>query len=104
MKNNPHRKIGKIKSLQDLQLEKARLELDIVKAEEKIRSNYRNILGMFTLHNLFHIVTHDINLTSNIFSKLYATGKNIFRKKGKKKVKNPEKDTVQPVSDEITGE
>ncbi|MCX6251047.1 MAG: hypothetical protein NTX61_09860 [Bacteroidetes bacterium] len=104
IKNNPHRKIGKINSLQDLKLEKARLELDIVRTEEKIRSNYRNILDIFTFRNLFHLVTQDIYLTSNVITKLISVGKNLLRKKGKKKTKDQEKEILPPVNDEITGE
>jgi hypothetical protein len=87
MKTNKRYKVphGKVGSLQELELEKARLRLEIMKSEENIRSDYRRLMDAFTLRNLATGLMDDIAVTSNVFSKAISVGKSIFAKRKKKK-------------------
>jgi hypothetical protein len=85
MKNRSPHTIGKIKSLEDLKLEKARLQMDILKKENQIQSDYRQILDRLTLRNIFLRLKEDIALTTDVTSKVISVGKRIFGKKKKKK-------------------
>ena len=48
MKNSSPRQIGKIRSLEDLKLEKSRLQTDILKKENQIQADYRQIIDRLT--------------------------------------------------------
>jgi hypothetical protein len=85
MKNRPARTIGKISSLEDLRLEKARLQMDILKKENQIHSDYQQILNKLTLRHLFRTIREDVAITSNVTSKLISFGKKILARKKKKK-------------------
>ena len=110
MKNRSPHTIGKIKSLEDLKLEKARLETDILKKENQIQSDYHQILNRLTLRNVFLRIKEDIALTTDITSKVISVGKRLFGKKKKKKKslegKNDPSLPPQSVThpEEITGE
>jgi len=97
MKTNKRYKVrpDNIHSLRDIELEKARLQLEIMKAEECIHSDYRRIVDSFTLKNLATGLIDDIATTSNIVSKAFGIGKNFLAKRKKKKLKEKGKDTVQ---------
>ncbi len=105
-------KVGKIQSLDDLKLEKAKLELEIVRKEDEIKINYRHIVDAFTLRNLFQTVSQDIAASSTIITKVVEAGRNIFKRKKKKKKERQDamtQATVQPIekpagTDEIAGE
>ena len=109
MKNRSHT-VGKIRSLEDLKLKKARLETDILKKENQIRSDYRQILDRLSLRNLIRNVKEDVAMTTNITSKVISVGRKIFaRKKKKKKIlegkrgQSPSEETLMR-PEEITGE
>ena len=110
MKNKSPHTIGKIKSLEDLKLEKARLKMDILKQENQIQSDYRQILDRLTFRNVIRNIQEDIALTSNITSKVITVGKKIFgKKKKKKKIREGEIALLLPKEpltnpEEITGE
>jgi hypothetical protein len=107
---NRSRTIGKIRSLEDLKLEKARLEMDILKKENQIHSDYRQILDRLTLRNLIRNIQEDVAMTANVTSKAIAVGRKIFaRKKKKKKIHEGKHDPSLPKEtltrpEEITGE
>jgi hypothetical protein len=75
----------KIKSMEDLRMEKLRLRLEIMKTEENIHASYRDILDAFSLKNLATSMIHDIGATSSIVSKAVSFGKSILAKRKKKK-------------------
>lgn len=81
----------KIHSLKDLELEKQRLRLEIMKTETTIRASYHNLLHAFTFRNLATSLVQDISATSSAFSKAVAIGKSFFHRKKKK----PRKDEIQ---------
>jgi hypothetical protein len=91
MKNRSPHTIGQIKSLEDLKLEKARLEMDILKKENQIQSDYRKILDRLTFRNVIQNIKEDIALTTNVTSKVISVGKKLFGKKKKKKKSLEEK-------------
>jgi len=110
MKNRDPHTIGKIRSLEDLKLEKTRLEMDILKQENQIKSDYRQIIDRLTFRNVIRNIQEDIALTSNITSKVITVGKKIFGKKKKKKKAIEGENTPllppEPLThpEEITGE
>ncbi len=85
--------IRKIHSMHELQLEQARLKLELVKTEDKIKATYHHILFAFSLRNIFSTVTTELISTSSILSNVFALGKNLLsrRKKKKKEIKAEEK-------------
>ena len=68
--------IRKIHSMHELQMEKARLQLDLVKKEGEIKSNYRHILSAFSFRNILSTVTTELTSSSSILSKAFTLGKN----------------------------
>jgi hypothetical protein len=76
---------GKIRSLGDLRMEKLRLRLEILKTEENIHTNYRDILDALSFKNLASTVIQDIGATSSVVSKAFSFGKSILAKRKKKK-------------------
>jgi hypothetical protein len=70
--------------MHELQLEKARLKLELIRTEDKIKSNYRHILFAFSLRNIFSTVTTELS-TSSILSKAFTLGKNWLGSRKKKK-------------------
>jgi hypothetical protein len=83
----------KIRSVQDLKLEKSRLKIEMVKYEEKIKGNYRNIVDALTLKNLLQHLSYEISTTTSAVSTAVSLGKTLFGKLRKKK-KNKEKPTT----------
>ncbi len=103
MKNRSPHTIGNIRSLEDLKLEKARLETDILKKENQIQSDYRQILNRLTFRNVYRNIKEDIALTTNITSKVISAGKRLFgKKKKKKKDLKGKNDPLLPVESSIT--
>lgn len=96
IKNKPAYKVGKIRSIDDLKLERAKLEFEILKTEDEIKGNYHEIIDAFTFRNLFHTISNDINTSKNVISKVYEVGKNVFGRKKKKKKNQPAEPETQP--------
>jgi len=102
MKNKSPHTIGKIRSLEDLKLAKARLEMDILKKENQIQSDYRQILDRLTLRNVIRNIKEDIALTTNVTSKVISVGKRLFGKKKKKKKNIEGKNTPSLPPESVT--
>jgi hypothetical protein len=98
MKTSKRYKVNhdKIHSLKDIEMEKQRLRLEIMKTEVNIHSGYRNILQAFTLKNLATSMVNDISATSSVLSKVFTFGKAIMAKRKKKK-----HDKLKTVSDDL---
>jgi len=93
--------IREIHTMHELQLEKTRLQLDLVRTEDKIKANYRHILSAFSLRNIFLTVT-ELASTSSIFSKAFTLGKNWFGRRKKKK--QQKKQAEEKSSETVKGE
>ena len=87
MKFKSRTNIRKISSLQDLHSEKLRLKGELARTEERITSDYHQILDAFTLHHILNTVTQDIAIASSAFSKAFSFGKTLLGKVKKKKKK-----------------
>jgi len=84
--NNIQRsKIRKINSMHELQLEKARLKLELIKTEDNIKNNYRHILSAFSLRNIFSMATTELTSSSSILFNAFTIGKNWLNRLKKKK-------------------
>lgn len=75
----------KIHSLQDIEMEKQRLRMEIMKNEQNIHSDYRHIMDALSFRNLATTITNDISATSSVISKAFAVGKSIMTRRKKKK-------------------
>ena len=87
MKTNKFRRstIREIHSMHELQLEQARLKLELVKTEDKIKATYHHFLFAFSLRNIFSTVTSELTSTSSIISNVFTLGKSWLSKRKKKK-------------------
>ncbi len=102
MKTNKRYKVRpeKIHSLRDIELEKTRLQIEIMKAEESIHDDYRRILESFTLRNLATSLFDDLSMTSGIAAKAFGIGKTLFSRRKKKKLKGKENSSMSQKTDD----
>ena len=75
----------KIHSLKDLDLEKQRLRLEIMKTEQNIHAGYRDILHALTFKNIATTMISDISASSSVLTKAFSIGKSLLEKRKKKK-------------------
>ena len=76
---------AKIHSLKDIELEKQRLRMEIMKTENNINAGYHNLLHAFTFKNFASSVVNDLTTTSSVVSKAFSIGKALIEKRRKKK-------------------
>jgi hypothetical protein len=90
--------LRRVSSMHELELEKARLKMELVRVEEKIHYNYKNLAEQFTLKNLLSRVVEELAMTSVAVSKAVTIGKDLFSAFKKKKKKWKERrEGIQPV-------
>lgn len=75
----------RIKSLYDLELEKAKLEVEILKSEETIRSDYRRLIHRLTFRNLAGTLVEEISSRTSVLATAISVGKSFLEKRKKKK-------------------
>ncbi len=78
-------KSGNIHSLKDIEMEKQRLRIEILKTEASINTSYRNILYSFSIKHLAETMINDISATSSVLSKAFTFGKSLMAGRKKKK-------------------
>ena len=83
--NRYHLKPGTIRSLKDLDLERQRLKLEIMKSEEHIHSDYRHLIHALTFRNIAQSVLGNVTHTTSVLSKAFSFGRAIMAKRKKKK-------------------
>lgn len=83
-------KPGSITSLKDLELERQRLKLEILRTEEHIHRDYRKILDAFTLRNLSTSLLGEITHSATFLGKAFTFGKALMSKRKKKKKREVE--------------
>ena len=71
--------------MNELKLEKVRLRLELVRTEDKISTNYRNIRSAFTLRNIFSTITNEIATPSSFLMKAFTLWKDWLGRRKKKK-------------------
>ena len=92
-KNNVQRsKIREIHSMHELQLKKARLKMEVMMAEEKVKGNYRNIIAAFSLKNIVSTITTELVNPSSLAAKAFTLGRNWLAKRKKKRQAIKEKE------------
>ena len=79
-------KADKIGSLKDIELEKQRLRLEIMKKEQDINSGYRNIVQALSPRNIAATLVNDLTTSSTVLSKAFSIGKALIAKRKKKKL------------------
>lgn len=89
-------KASKIHSLRDIELEKQKLRLEIMKKEQDIHSGYRDIVSALSFRNLAGNMISEITTTSSVLSKAISVGKSLMAKRRKKKHDRLNPDTAQP--------
>ena len=91
-------KSEKIHSLKDIEVEKHRLRLEIMKTEANIHAEYHSILNALTFKSIATNVISNVTTTSTIISKAVSFGKALMEKRRKKK--HPEKYEGRRTKDE----
>ena len=74
-------KAEKIHSLKDLELEKQKLRLEILKKEQDISSGYTNILHALSPRHLATSVLNDFTASTSIFTRAVSIGKSLMAKR-----------------------
>ena len=83
---DPYRlKPGRINSLKDLEREKERLQLEIVRREEHIRFNYHNLRSLLSFRNMLGTLIEEVTTSATVAGKILSFGKDLFAKRKKKK-------------------
>lgn len=78
-------KSDKIHSMSDLRMEKLRLQMEIMKAEENIHAGYRGIIEALSFKNIAGNVIGDLTTSSSLVAQAFSFGKSILAKRKKKK-------------------
>ena len=96
--------LRRVRSYNDLELEKARLKIELIKTEEQIRSNYKHLADQLSIRNLVKRMTDEITMTKNVVSNAISIGKDIFAniKKKKKRWKNRHNPSPAPEDEQVT--
>ena len=92
--------IREIRSMHELQLEKARLKMELLKTEAQIKANYRQILAAFSLRNIFTTVSTELSNSNSILAKAVTVGRNWLGRRKKKK----KKETINKPPEQKAGE
>ena len=105
MKTNKFRRstIREIHSMHGLQLEKARVKMELMRSEDNIKTSFRRILSAFSLRNIFSTVTSELTSTSSIISNVFTLGKSWLSKRKKKK-KDKELKAEKKAGELVSGE
>ncbi|MEI6455855.1 MAG: hypothetical protein WCO93_06165 [bacterium] len=85
MKNRYRVSSGRIRSLQDLELEKAKMEIELLKSEESIKFSYRQLVHKLTFRNLAGTLVDEISKGTSTLSSAISLGKSFLEKRKKKK-------------------
>ncbi|MCX6286263.1 MAG: hypothetical protein NTY96_04050 [Bacteroidetes bacterium] len=83
-------RLSHLNSLEDLEREKEKLQMEIVRREEGIKYNYQNLVHLLSFRNLIGTVIDDVSSTTTVIGKLFSLGKDFFAKRKKKKKSKPE--------------
>jgi hypothetical protein len=78
-------KASRINSLAELQMEKERVKMEIMRKETEIHSDFRNIVQALTFRNIVSNLADNITVQSAVLSKAITFGKALFSKRKKKK-------------------
>lgn len=92
-------KISHIHSMADLQKEKERLQTEIVRSEEGIKSNYQNLVQLLSFRNIIGNLVEEISTTTTVIGKLFSFGKDFLAKRKKKKKAKHEQQEQQEQQD-----
>jgi hypothetical protein len=79
--------VRKIRSMEDLRIEKMKIRMEIANKEEQILHNYRFLKERLSLRHLTETISADVQLATTAFSKAFSLGKTLFGKIRKKKEK-----------------
>lgn len=74
-----------IRSVKDLRIEKMKLRMEILKTEERIKTNYRDIVTSLTPANILSTVLSDPRITSYLLSKVLSFGRKAMERRRRKK-------------------
>lgn len=105
MSNRTQYRVHSVRSLHELQMEKKRIQMEVIKCEEGIKRNYGNLIEAFTFRNIVRYIANEIMVTSSVFSGALSAGKIIFgafKKKKKKKDTGTATTPNVPVEEPIT--
>jgi len=99
-KNRYRIKTGRIRSLQDLELEKAKLEMELFKSEDTIKRNYHDLLHRLTFRNLAGTIVDEVATGTSTLSRAISLGKSFLEKRKKKKREKARTEELKNASDQ----
>jgi hypothetical protein len=92
--------VHKVRTLHDLELEKAKMEMELFKSEETIKSSYRQLLQRLTFRNLAGTLVDEVS--TGTLARAISIGKSFLEKRKKKKREKALKQEMVAPSDENT--
>jgi hypothetical protein len=96
MKNRYRVPAGRIRSLQDLELEKARLEIELYRSEETIKKSYHDLVHRLTFRNLAGTIVDEVATGTSTLSRAISLGKSFLEKRKKKKKEKARMEEMNP--------
>jgi len=97
-------RVDHLKSLADLEREKERLQLEIVRREEGIKHHYQNLVHLFSFTNILSTLIDEISTTTSLIGKLFSFGKEFLAKRKKKKKEKHEQQEQHETGTEAKAE
>ncbi len=89
-------KVDHINSLEDLEREKERIQMEIGLREEGIKNNYQNLVHLLSFRNLVGSLIEEVSTTTTVVGKLFSLGKGFLFKRKKKKKERHESHGLTP--------
>jgi hypothetical protein len=98
--NAPYKiRVGKINSLDDLEREKERLQLEIVRKEEGIKYSYQSMVHLLSFRNIMTTLIDEVSTTTTVIGKIFSLGKEFLAKR-KKKAKHEQQEKHETGTEE----
>ncbi|MCX6281928.1 MAG: hypothetical protein NTU51_08190 [Bacteroidetes bacterium] len=92
-------RLNHINSLEDLQREKEKLQMEIVRREEGIKYNYQNLVHLLSFKNLLGTLIDDVSTTTSVIGKIVSISKDFLARRKKKKKVKQEQQSKQEAGD-----
>jgi hypothetical protein len=83
--NKTRSNFRRVHSMQELHLEKVRLEMEEVIAKERIKGNVREIREAFALRNIITTVVSELSIKTSVLSNVVSAARGLFKKRKKKR-------------------
>jgi hypothetical protein len=89
-------RVHHITSMDDLEREKERLQMEIIRREEGIKYSYQNLVHLLSFRNLLSTLVDEVSTTTTVVGKLFTLGRDFLAKRKKKKKEKNKKEVTEP--------